>query len=925
MSDPINVQISANEQIINYGDTLPSLTNAYTIIFSDGDNNHLTDIVIGSNPVTLQYASKYNTGRYNITINESAFTINSNSTNTYNLDFTNSQSQLIVNKVELNVNKTTGSSSYVYGSTINYTQLYEYSGFIIGESISNVTISGNPTIYVNGSNSLSSYSVGSYTDITIHDIGTLLSQNYSFIVNTSSNTNVFTLTITKAPLIISPKQPTSSYIYGNNTISYTDLYNVTGFVNGETLSILSLDNNTVHPTILFISSSSVSTTYTYSTSQFNAGTYTIRISDIGGITSTNYSFTISNPSTLPNIVITKKPITISITNSTYKPYYGDSTIQTSLLNNVLTISGIEYSQSISSISTGTINFKLTSNSTAITRYTLPGTYTVIVDISSYISGLTNYFCSSTLNIFSLTILPAVLTVTLLNYTCNYGSFNSSNLFSVSGYVNGDSLYVNQNYHPKLSLISSSITITYDNFSTSQSINVGTYTVGLIDSGNLNSNNAIQRGGSSSSTASSYVFSISSATTTLTINKVLITINITNTGYQPFYGDSAIQTTLFNNTLTFSGIKYYQSVSSISRGSINFNLTNDGSLISSTTTPGTYNVTIDKSNFENLSNNYTFTFSPTNTYNLTIQKAQLTVKPVSSSTYQKNYGDTFSNTELNSLFQVTGFIGSDGTQATVCTGIPTIKVTDNITNGNTYLCNSSIVIPYSSNNYLLSILDVGSLVVNSSSNYSSSLAIDNTIRRPVQINKITLASKSLVFSWNKKFSPIPYGVPLTSFQLNAITPLNPYTQIEIGTVSYVGSNESVVGSVPFTIGGTPNVGTYILTATMTVTDTNFIAPSPQQSVINNNPMTILPNYPLISHFNPLPIPSGSALTSTQLSATCNSTSNPSTDITYIDDNGNPLVVGTVINSNTVVTEILNNYSNSNYYPKYTFRKIKLDIL
>ena len=921
-SNSIDFFIYVREQRIIYGDPLPVLdSSAYYYFFEDNDDNHLSDIIIGSNPLILQSASKYDCGSYNIRIDPTKFTVSPSSTNTYNFIINNSL--LFVDKKTLRINKVLGSVSNNYGTI---PQIYNFTGFITGENISNANITGYPTINT-GENILSNYpypSVGSYTNIKLIDIGTLSSTNYTFDIDPTINSNLLNLTITKAPLTISPKQPTSSYVYGNNTISYTDLYNVTGFVNGETLSILSLDNNTVHPTISFISSTLVSTTYTYSTSQFNAGTYTIRISDIGGITSTNYSFTISNPSTLPNIVITKKPITISITNSTYKPYYGDSIIQTSLLNNVLTISGVEYSQSVSSISTGSINFKLTSNNTSITCYTLPGTYTVIVDISTYVSGLTNYSCSSTLNTFSLTILPAVLTVTLLNYTCNYGSFNSSNLFSVTGYVNGDSLYVNQNYRPKLSLTSST-TIIYDNFSTSQSINVGTYTVGLIDSGNLNSNNAIQRGGSSNSTASSYVFSLSSITTTLTINKVPITISITNTNYQPSYGDSAIQTTLFNNNLTFSGIKYSQSVSSISTGSINFNLTNGGTLISPTTTPGTYNVTIDKSNFENLSNNYTFNFSSTNTYNLTIKKAQLTVKPVSGSIYQKNYGETFSNTELNSLFQVTGFIGSDGTQATVCSGIPTIKVTDNITNGNTYLCNSSIVIPYSSNNYLLSILDVGSLVVNSSSNYSSSLAIDNTIRRPVQINKITLASKSLVFSWNKKFSPIPYGVPLTSFQLNAITPLNPFTQTQIGTVSYVGSNESVIGSVPFTIGGIPNVGTYILTATMTVTDTNFIAPSPQQSVINNNPITILPNYPLIRHFNPLPIPSGSALTSTQLSATCNSTSNPSTDITYIDDNGNPLIVGTVINSNTVVTEILNNYSNSNYYPKYTFRKIKLDIL
>jgi hypothetical protein len=114
--------------------------------------------------------------------------------------------------------------------------------------------------------------------------------------------------------------------------------------------------------------------------------------------------------------------------------------------------------------------------------------------------------------------------------------------------------------------------------------------------------------------------------------------------------------------------------------------------------------------------------------------------------------------------------------------------------------------------------------------------------------------------------------------------------------------------------------------MLVTDPNFIVPSSAPYSTNNNyQLTILQNYPLISHINPLPVPKGTALTSTQLNATCTSTTNPSTDINYIDQNGNPITVGTVINQNTVVTDILNNHSNTNYYPQYTFRQVKFDTI
>ena len=1240
-----------------YGQNPTSISTG-TIIFKITSNDNL----ISSTTIP---------GIYNITVDVSDYINHASNNYFYRFNFSSNLQatyDLTIQPAKLTVTANNASQLYT-GSIYPNPYSVQYSGFVNSDNQSIIDSSG----LTFGGTSSSAINCGTYT---IVPSGIIVNSNYT--INYVSGT----LTINKVQLTVSPVSPSTSYNYGNNTISYTDLYTLTGFVNNENSSVIPLNNSTNRPTISFISSTLVESVYTYNSSKFNVGTYSIKVNSIGTLSSTNYSFVVSNPGTLPTLTINKVPITITV-NSSYIPLYGDTNIQTTLFNNALTFSGIQYSQTPSTISSGSITFNLTSNGNLVDSTLLPGgPYGITINTTNYINNLTNYTCTISTSTYDLTIQKAILTVTANNvssiytsavysgsysvsysgfvnsqnqlsltgtlsysgtcttgiqvgtytiipsglisstYTFNYvqgtltinkaplvvtavnksmnytssiyssssytvsysgfvgienesilggtliysgtcttginvgsytivpsglnssnynityvdgtltistapltvtannqsmtyngltysgsktvqyagfvgsenqsvltgtlvysgtylsginvgtytiipsgltstnyniiyvngtltinkatltvgkvsGSFsfvygstiNYSQFYQITGFVNGETvivvsgtpiIFVNgilsasiynvgtysnitindigslsaSNYSfsinntnsnslvitkatltisPKTpptvyiygnnkinytdlytisgfvnneyvttgnlyrpTILINSIQYTYNDYVQFTQFNVGTYPISIQDYNNLNSSNLFVYYSPSNSTlnvplSTNYSFVISNPSTLprITINKLNITIDLYSSSfYQPYYGDSNIQTSLFNNALGFTNPAYSQSVASTSTGTINFKLTSNSNPITSSTLPGTYNVTVDISNFSSNSTNYTYSIlqSPP-TYNLTIQKARLTVSPISGSTYIKNYGDTFTTSELNSLYQITGFVGSDlSNQSTILTGTPTIRISDRGT-GVSYPCNSTSITPYSNNNYTLYVDTVGTLQVNPTSNYNTTILINNSIQRIVQINKITLESKSLVFYWNKYVPPIAYGTPLTNYQLNATSPLNPYTNNPIGIISYIGRNSvtSVQDSTNFTIGGLPNIGTYILTSYLTVTDTNFIVPSSIPYIINSSyPITVLGNYSLISHFNPLPISRNSTLTSVQLSATCNSTNNPS-DISYVDDNGNQLTVGSVVSNSTGVTEILTNYSNSNYYPKYTFRKIKLDVV
>lgn len=344
---------------------------------------------------------------------------------------------------------------------------------------------------------------------------------------------------------------------------------------------------------------------------------------------------------------------------------------------------------------------------------------------------------------------------------------------------------------------------------------------------------------------------------------------------------------------------------------------DDTLINSTDLPGLYTITIDTLLLTNTFTNYIFALSPsTATYSLTIPKGYLSVSPVSPTGTFK-YGD---KPIISNLYQITGFIASGESAATICSGTPTIFITSQ------YLYNMEIRNEYTSTTIITATtnkISVGSngLSINNSSNYSF-FYINNSSPGTIVVNPISLTNANITFNWSSYLPTIAYGNKLTSYHLNAIAPLNPYTRAPIGTISYKAllDDTNIVDTTSFYIGSTPNAGTYSLKVILTVTDSNY---SDTTLIANNNnyntyKLTILQNYPKINHWNPTPIDKNSLLTLTELSAISNS----GDTISYYKTDGTELNIGYQITNDIEILEKINIYNNSNFYSRYTFRKINL---
>jgi hypothetical protein len=154
---------------------------------------------------------------------------------------------------------TANNASMTYGGTLPAFTA-SYSGFQNGDSQGVLT--GSPSLTTTAT---SSSPVGNYS-ITAAQ-GTLTAQNYTFVFVNGS------LTINKATLTVSANNLTVNY--GSTLPQLT--YTVSGFVNGDTLTVLS-------------GAPALSTT---ATNRSLPGTYPITISQ-GTLAATNYTFTFVN-------------------------------------------------------------------------------------------------------------------------------------------------------------------------------------------------------------------------------------------------------------------------------------------------------------------------------------------------------------------------------------------------------------------------------------------------------------------------------------------------------------------------------------------------------------------------------------------------------------------------------------------------------
>lgn len=199
-----------------------------------------------------------------------------------------------------------------------------------------------------------------------------------------SDGGVTAVTITKAPLTITAADQTISYGTAKSTVTGAGSYTPTGFVNGESSSVIS-------GTVSYI------TTYTATTP---AGTSGVTITpDVTGLTATNYSFTAVNGS----ITITQASSTITVTGTSSFTYTGSAQGP-----NASTVNGSTGAVTYSYSGTGSTTY--TASSTAPTAV---GTYQVIATVAAD----TNYTGASS-EAYAFTIYPAAPTGTATQTFCS---------------------------------------------------------------------------------------------------------------------------------------------------------------------------------------------------------------------------------------------------------------------------------------------------------------------------------------------------------------------------------------------------------------------------------------------------------------------------------------------------------------------------
>ena len=280
---------------------------------------------------------------------------------------------LTVTKASLTV--TAADETKAYGAALP-TLTVSYSGFANGDTAASLTTA--PTV---STPATAASAVGTYP-ITASGA---VSANYtmSYVAGT--------LTVTPAMLTVTVANQTKAYgaALPTLTVSYS------GFVNGDTVASL-----TTAPTVS-----------TPATTASAVGTYPITAS---GAVSANYTISY----VAGTLTITKASVTVTADNQV-KPY--------GAANPALTVSysGFVNGDTVASLTTAP------TVSTPATAASAVGTYPITA--SGAVSG--NYtigYVSGTL-----TVTPAVLTVTAANETKAYGAANPALTVSYSGFVNGD--------------------------------------------------------------------------------------------------------------------------------------------------------------------------------------------------------------------------------------------------------------------------------------------------------------------------------------------------------------------------------------------------------------------------------------------------------------------------------------------------------
>lgn len=240
------LMVSADNRTRVYGAANPALTSTITGFV----NNDSTSVISGTPALTTTASASSAAGTYPITVNASGLSA-------ANYNFTTSSGTLTITKAVLTVRA--DDAARVYGAT-NPAFSYSISGFINGDAAG--VVSGTPVLTTTAT---TSSAAGTYP-ITVSTSG-LSAANYTF---TATNG---TLTISKAVLSVKADDAARTYGAANPTFTYS----VSGFVNGDTASVIS-------------GTPALSTTATPGSA---VGTYAIA-ADVSSLTAASYSFTASN-------------------------------------------------------------------------------------------------------------------------------------------------------------------------------------------------------------------------------------------------------------------------------------------------------------------------------------------------------------------------------------------------------------------------------------------------------------------------------------------------------------------------------------------------------------------------------------------------------------------------------------------------------
>jgi len=289
---------------------------------------------------------------------------------------------LTITKAGLTVTANPASRSYGAANPV-FTDIV--TGFVNGDTLA-TAVTGAASLTTTAT---AASPVGSYTITTA--AGTLAAANYTFTFANS------TLTVNKAVLTVTANAASSTYGSANPTFADT----ITGFFNGDTVSSATTG------------AASLTTTATASSP---AGVYTITAA-AGTLAATNYTFTFVNGTlTVSKAVLTVTANAASRTYGAANPTFTDM------------IAGFVNGDTLATAVTGAASL-----TTTATASSAAGTYTITAAAGTL--AATNYSFAFVNG--ALTVNKAVLTVTAISASRNYGSANPTFTDTITGFVNGD--------------------------------------------------------------------------------------------------------------------------------------------------------------------------------------------------------------------------------------------------------------------------------------------------------------------------------------------------------------------------------------------------------------------------------------------------------------------------------------------------------